>query len=75
MGSSLSDAQTELLIQHLTGDTRVLVILDEDEAGRAGRAEIAQHLAPHFFVKTLALDQEGRQPETLSADELGELTT
>ena len=75
MGSSLSDAQTESLIQHLTGDTRLLVILDEDEAGRAGRAEIVQRLAPHFFVKALALDQEGRQPETLSADELAELIT
>ena len=73
MGSSLSNAQVESLIQHLTGDTRLLVMLDEDDAGRAGRAEIAQHLAPHFFVKAIALDQEGRQPESLSADQIAEL--
>ena len=73
MGSSLSNAQAESLIQHLSGDTRLLVMLDEDDAGRAGRTEIVQRLAPHFFVKAIALDQEGRQPESLSADEVGEL--
>jgi hypothetical protein len=34
-----------------------------------------QHLAPHFFVKASGLDHEGRQPESLSADELAELIT
>jgi hypothetical protein len=53
MRSSLSDTQAESLIHHLTGDTRLLVILDEGEAGRAGRAEIVQRLAPRFYVKAL----------------------
>ncbi|MEI9966918.1 MAG: toprim domain-containing protein [Candidatus Moraniibacteriota bacterium] len=36
MGSALTAAQEELLRQHVTGTSQVIVILDENEAGRTG---------------------------------------
>ncbi len=70
MGSSLSTAQEDLLRRHFTPDTRMVVMLDEDEAGRAARDEIATRLARWAFVRIHAFEEEGRQPEHLTADEI-----
>lgn len=51
MGSSLSQAQETLLRQHTTAQTQVIVMLDEDEAGRAGREDLARRLSRFLFVK------------------------
>ncbi len=45
-------------------------MLDEDDAGRAGREDIAIRLARFLFVKVHAFAEEGRQPESLSAEEV-----
>ena len=50
-------------------------MLDEDEAGRAGREDIAVRLAKFVFVKVHTFDKEGRQPENLSAEEVAALFT
>ena len=73
MGSSLSPAQEELIGKHTNSRSRVLVMLDEDDAGRAGRDEIARRLARFVFVKTHVFDAEGRQPENLTAEEVAGL--
>lgn len=70
MGSTLSTAQADLIRQHMDSRSRVLVILDEDEAGRAGRADIVQRLAPSLFVKAHAFERDGQQPEDLAAEEI-----
>jgi DNA primase len=73
MGSTMSAAQ-EALIKQLTDRTnQVIVILDEDESGRAGREDIAVRLAKFLFVKIHVFDQEGRQADTMSAEEVGQL--
>jgi DNA primase len=73
MGSSLSTGQEELLRKHTDRKSQVIVMLDEDEAGRAGREDIAVRLAKFAFVNIHAFDEEGRQPEHLSAEEVAAL--
>jgi DNA primase len=69
MGSTLSAAQEELLRQHTDRTRQVIVLLDEDEAGRMGREDMAVRLAKFVFVTVHAFDQEGQQPENLTAKE------
>ncbi|MGO8697801.1 MAG: CHC2 zinc finger domain-containing protein [Limisphaerales bacterium] len=70
MGSTMSSAQEELIRTHTNAHSRAIVMLDEDDAGRAGREDIALRLAKFLFVKVHIFEQEGRQPEQLSADEV-----
>ena len=73
MGSSLSRAQEELIRRHTDHHSQVIVMLDEDEAGRSARDEIAARLAKFAFVRIHIFDQEGRQPEHLTAEQLAEV--
>jgi DNA primase len=70
MGSTMSAAQEELIKKHTNANSQVIVMLDEDDAGRAGREDIAVRLARLLFVKVHAFAEEGRQPESLSAEEV-----
>lgn len=69
MGSTLSSAQEELIRRHTDQHSQVIVLLDEDDAGRAGREQLAVRLSRFVFVKTHVFEQEGRQPSDLSAEE------
>lgn len=73
MGSSLSAAQEDLIRKHTDAQTRVLLMLDEDDAGRAARDEIAARLAKFVFVKVHVFAKEMQQPEDLSEAELASL--
>jgi DNA primase len=73
MGSTMSVAQEELIKKHTNANSQVIVMLDEDDAGRAGRDDIAVRLARFLFVKIHVFDVEGRQPEKLSAEEVAQL--
>jgi len=73
MGSALSSGQEALLRKHTTSNTRIVLMLDEDDAGRAARAEIAARLVVGRFVKVLSLPTEGFQPESLSVEDLREI--
>ena len=70
MGSSMSQAQEETIRRHTNRHSRVILMLDEDEAGQAGREDIAVRLAKFMFVKVHTFGEENRQPESLTADEL-----
>ena len=70
MGSTMSAAQEELIRTHTNAHSQAIVMLDEDDAGRAGREDIAIRLARFLFVKVHIFEQEGHQPEQLSADEV-----
>jgi DNA primase len=65
MGSSLSDAQAELL----GAFDRVLLMLDADEAGADAAPKIAAQLARRLLVRIAAVP-EGRQPDHLSTEEI-----
>jgi len=73
MGSSMSSAQEELIRKHTNSNSQVIVMLDEDEAGQAGREDIACRLSKFCFVKVHEFDEAGAQPENLSADELQQI--
>ena len=74
MGSTLSPAQEELTRKHTDSRSKVLVMLDEDDAGRAAREEIIPRLARFVFVKAHVFDDEGQQPESLTIDEVNALS-
>jgi DNA primase len=73
MGSTMSEAQEETIRKCTDRHSQVIVVLDEDEAGRAGRGDIAVRLAKFVFVRIHVLDQEDRQAEHLSAEEVAAL--
>ncbi|MEI6195346.1 MAG: CHC2 zinc finger domain-containing protein [Verrucomicrobiota bacterium] len=73
MGSTMSTAQEELIRRHTDSKSQVIVMLDEDEAGRAGREDIATRLSKFCFVKVHTFEQEGQQPENLSAEDVKQL--
>jgi DNA primase len=73
MGSSLSPAQEALLKEHARPRSRVTVMLDEDDAGRAARTDIAARLSRFCFVHVHAFPEEGMQPEHLEAGEVRRL--
>jgi DNA primase len=65
MGSSLSEAQEKIL----AGFSRVVLMLDGDEAGRGATQEIATRIMPKTFVKAIRLP-DGKQPDQLSSEEI-----
>jgi len=69
MGCSLSEEQESLLAVQFT---RVIVMLDSDEAGQKGTDNILARLGRKLWVKTVALP-DGRQPDQLSSGELAGL--
>jgi DNA primase len=70
MGSTMSAAQEALIKQHTDRNSHVIVMFDEDEAGRVGREDIAVRLAKFVFVKIHVFDHEDQQPDKMSADEM-----
>jgi DNA primase len=70
MGSTLSAAQEELIRKHTNSESLVIVMLDEDEAGQAGRDDITVRLSKFCFVKVHVFDEPGTQPEHLSAEDV-----
>jgi DNA primase len=73
MGSTMSAAQEELIRKHTDSGSRIIIALDEDEAGVAGREDIACRLSKICFVKIQVFAKVGTQPEHLSAEEVQEL--
>jgi DNA primase len=70
MGATMSAAQEELIRKHMARNSHVIVMLDENEAGRAGREDIACRLSKHCFVKIHEFDTPDAEPEHLTATEL-----
>ena len=73
MGSSLSATQEELLVSASDGKPGIILMLDEDEAGRTGRDKALCRLARRVFVRAAVLPREGAQPDHLTEDELSTL--
>jgi DNA primase len=73
MGNTLSALQEELIRQHTDKQSHIIVMLDENEAGRAGRADVAARLSQHCFVKTHTFDKPDAEPEHLTADEVAQI--
>ena len=53
--------------------SRVIIMLDEDSAGRAARDEISACLSKLCFVRTIVFDKPDTQPDQLSSEELQQI--
>lgn len=73
MGSSLSAQQEEMIAPAVNPQSRIVLMLDEDDAGKAARGEIAARLSKFCFVKTHVFDEPNMQPEQLAAEDLKEI--
>lgn len=73
MGSSLSEEQERLILKHTSFNALVLVALDEDDAGRAARGEIAARIAQSRFVRVHRFEREGEQPANLLREGVEEM--
>ena len=72
MGSHLS-ATHERLLTEAGQRSGIKLLLDEDDAGRTGRAKALLRLATKVFVRVVPLPREGAQPDHLTEDELKSL--
>jgi DNA primase len=70
MGSSLSMAQEAALVEASDGRSGIILMFDEDEAGRTGREKALVRLARRLFVRVAVLPQEGAQPDHLTENEV-----
>jgi DNA primase len=66
MGSTLSPGQEYLIGQAVKADSTVIVMFDEDDAGRGGREEVLRRLATKMFVRVIVFERENFQPEHLT---------
>ncbi len=73
MGSTMTGAQEELIHENTSPNSHVIIMFDEDEAGQAGREDIATRLSKFCFVKIHVFNRSGMQPEHLTADEVKDL--
>ena len=73
MGATLSSAQEELIRQHTTSDSHVIVMLDENEAGQAGREDIACRLSKFCFVRVHQFPRPDMEPEHLTDEEVADI--
>jgi DNA primase len=69
MGSSLSEAQEDLLVANFE---RVIVMMDGDEAGRQAMDQCLTRLGRRTWVRGVMVP-EGKQPDHLSAEELPQM--
>ena len=70
MSDHLSQTQENLIRDTLEPGEPVVLLFDENESGRRGRADAAARLAHHTFVRVTPLPVGGQQPDHLSSDEL-----
>jgi len=68
MGSSMSEVQEQLIANTLKPNSRVIVLFDEDDAGRTGRIDVAARLATKAFVRVVVFETEDFQPERLTLE-------
>ena len=73
MGSTMSVAQEELIRQHTERQGHIIVMLDENPAGMAGRADVSARLSQHCFVRTHIFPKPNTEPEHLTAEEVRNL--
>ncbi len=73
MGSSVSEQQESAIIKAVEQSRKVVLLFDEDEAGREGRERALQRFASNAYVRVIALGQEGLQPDSLEPEQINSL--
>jgi DNA primase len=70
MGWHMSARHEELIAKLVTPESRIVLILDHDEAGDAAREKIAPRLAEHCFVRSFRWPEGCQQPDELLPEHL-----
>lgn len=65
MGWHMSEEQERLIANRVKATDRIIIMLDEDEAGRESRPKIAGRLAGYASVHIHAFLEEGMQPDKI----------
>ena len=73
MGTSLSNEQAKLLVEALSPDGKLSLMLDPDEAVIKVTREIIEKLIDKLFIKVINLKGEAPQPDSLSKEKIKEL--
>jgi DNA primase len=73
MGSSLSIAQEQLLLDAAQNGTRIVLMFDEDDSGRKGREHALLRLAKRAYVRVIEFLEPDMQPDHLKAEDLATL--
>lgn len=73
MGDSLLPNQMKLIADIVSSSDRIVLMFDEDKAGRAGREKAAAALSMLCFVRTIKFSQEGQQPDSLTPEQWQQL--
>ena len=73
MGCSLSQRQEALLAQQVSPQGRIVLMLDNDEAGHKATQLIVPRLAEHCFVRPFRFPSEVQQPDGLGVEHLAGL--
>ncbi len=69
IGSTLSDQQEQLLLEHTD---RLVLLFDGDDAGRACERDCYRRLRTQIFLRSVHLSND-EQPDTLTVDRIREL--
>ena len=73
MGTSMSDEQEKLIVQAVGQNGKVILMFDEDEAGRSGSEDILTRLVSQVYVRLIRSGKEKLQPDNLSREKLKDL--
>lgn len=70
MGSSISEHQQKLLID---STDKLMLMLDNDEAGHTCTEQAIQTLAPHLYLRIITLSSSHPEPDLLTSEALSPL--
>ena len=73
MGSVLSDRQRNLIVASVGPNGKIILLLDQDNAGRMCLSQCLDELSSRVFVKALGLPNEGDQPDLLSQEQIQQI--
>ncbi len=73
MGSSMSERQEELVGKLTTLESRILLMLDNDEAGISARHKVGPRLAQNRYVRFFRWPEGLKQPDELAAEHVADL--
>ena len=73
MGTSMSDEQEKLIVETVGENGRIVLMFDEDDAGRSGSKDILARLVSQVYVKQIRLGKEGLKPDSVSKEKLKKL--
>ena len=69
MGNSISIAQEMLIHQFIRENSRIIILLNNDDAGYELREEVLRRLTVHFFLKVCSFNCPGDQPKDLNQEQ------